>query len=226
MTTISGNFLTSQQYEQSKLVAPSDDEALGRDAFLKLLTTQLQNQDPLNPMENEAFVSQLAEFSSVEGIKGMQASLETMVTSMRSDQLLSGANLVGRSVGLGSTDVRAAGGLNTELEIDLAQTSSNVSLQVISNTTGQIVYQGDLGPQTAGTVKASWPGVDTAGNDLPIGSYSFMAVSETNGRRIEQPIAAVSRVKSVVWNPATQNINLDLSSGASVAMNEIDRIST
>jgi flagellar basal-body rod modification protein FlgD len=226
MTTISGNFLTSQQYEQSKLVAPSDDEALGRDAFLKLLTTQLQNQDPLNPMENEAFVSQLAEFSSVEGIKGMQASLETMVTSMRSDQLLSGANLVGRSVGLGSTDVRAAGGLNTELEIDLAQTSSNVSLQVISNTTGQIVYQGDLGPQTAGTVKASWPGVDTAGNDLPIGSYSFMAVSETNGRRIEQPIAAVSRVNSVVWNPATQNINLDLSSGASVAMNEIDRIST
>jgi flagellar basal-body rod modification protein FlgD len=226
MTAISGNFLTSQQYEQSKFVAPSDDEALGRDAFLKLLTTQLQNQDPLNPMENEAFVSQLAEFSSVEGIKGMQASLETMVTSMRSDQLLSGANLVGRSVGLGSTDVRAAGGLNTELEIDLAQTSSNVSLQVISNTTGQIVYQGDLGPQTAGTVKASWPGVDTAGNDLPIGSYSFMAVSETNGRRIEQPIAAVSRVKSVVWNPATQNINLDLSSGASVAMNEIDRIST
>lgn len=226
MTTISANFLTSQQYEQSKLMAPTEDEALGRDAFLKLLTTQLQNQDPLNPMENEAFVSQLAEFSSVEGIKGMQQSLETMVTSMRSDQLLSGANLVGRSVGLGSTDVRAAGGLNTELEIELDQPSSNVSLQVISNATGQIVYQGDLGPQSAGTVNTTWSGTDDAGNPLPVGSYSFMAVSETNGRRIEQPIAAVSQVKSVVWNPATQNINLDLSSGASVAMSEIDRIST
>lgn len=226
MTTISANFLTSQQYEQSKLMAPTEDEALGRDAFLKLLTTQLQNQDPLNPMENEAFVSQLAEFSSVEGIKGMQQSLETMVTSMRSDQLLSGANLVGRSVGLGSTDVRAAGGLNTELEIELDQPSSNVSLQVISNATGQIVYQGDLGPQSAGTVNTTWSGTDDAGNPLPVGSYSFMAVSETNGRRIEQPIAAVSSVTSVVWNPATQNINLDLSSGASVAMSEIDRIST
>lgn len=226
MTTINANFLTSQQYEQSKLMAPTEDEALGRDAFLKLLTTQLQNQDPLNPMENEAFVSQLAEFSSVEGIKGMQQSLETMVTSMRSDQLLSGANLVGRSVGLGSTDVRAAGGLNTELEIELDQPSSNVSLQVISNATGQIVYQGDLGPQSAGTVNTTWSGTDDAGNPLPVGSYSFMAVSETNGRRIEQPIAAVSQVKSVVWNPATQNINLDLSSGASVAMSEIDRIST
>jgi len=226
MTTISANFLTSQQYEQSKLVAPSEEEALGRDAFLKLLTTQLQNQDPLNPMENEAFVSQLAEFSSVEGIKGMQESLETMVTSMRSDQLLSGANLVGRSVGLGNTDVRAAGGLNTELQIELDQPASNVSLQVISNTTGEIVYQGDLGPQWAGTVYTRWSGTDDAGNNLPVGSYSFIAVSENNGRRIEQPIAAVSRVTSVVWNPATQTINLDLSSGDSVAMSEIDRIST
>lgn len=226
MTTISANFLTSQQYEQSKLVAPSEEEALGRDAFLKLLTTQLQNQDPLNPMENEAFVSQLAEFSSVEGIKGMQESLETMVTSMRSDQLLSGANLVGRSVGLGNTDVRAAGGLNTELQIELDQPASNVSLQVISNTTGEIVYQGDLGPQSAGTVNTRWSGTDDAGNNLPVGSYSFIAVSENNGRRIEQPIAAVSRVTSVVWNPATQTINLDLSSGDSVAMSEIDRIST
>lgn len=226
MTTISANFLTSQQYEQSKLVAPSEEEALGRDAFLKLLTTQLQNQDPLNPMENEAFVSQLAEFSSVEGIKGMQESLETMVTSMRSDQLLSGANLVGRSVGLGNTDVRAAGGLNTELQIELDQPASNVSLQVISNTTGEIVYQGDLGPQSAGTVNTRWSGTDDAGNNLPVGSYSFIAVSENNGRRIEQPIAAVSRVTSVIWNPATQTINLDLSSGDSVAMSEIDRIST
>lgn len=226
MTTISANFLTSQQYEQSKLVAPSEEEALGRDAFLKLLTTQLQNQDPLNPMENEAFVSQLAEFSSVEGIKGMQESLETMVTSMRSDQLLSGANLVGRSVGLGNTDVRAAGGLNTELQIELDQPASNVSLQVISNTTGEVVYQGDLGPQSAGTVNTRWSGTDDAGNNLPVGSYSFIAVSENNGRRIEQPIAAVSRVTSVVWNPATQTINLDLSSGDSVAMSEIDRIST
>ena len=226
MTTISANFLTSQQYEQSKLMAPTEDEALGRDAFLKLLTTQLQNQDPLNPMENEAFVSQLAEFSSVEGIKGMQESLETMVTSMRSDQLLSGANLVGRSVGLGNTDVRAAGGLNTELQIELDQPASNVSLQVISNTTGQLVYQGDLRPQPAGTLNTMWSGTDDTGKPLPVGSYSFMAVSENNGRRIEQPTAAVSRVTSVVWNPATQTINLDLSSGASVAMSEIDRIST
>jgi flagellar basal-body rod modification protein FlgD len=75
-------------------------------------------------------------------------------------------------------------------------------------------------------VNTTWSGTDDAGNPLPVGSYSFMAVSETNGRRIEQPIAAVSRVTSVVWNPATQNINLDLSSGASVAMSEIDRIST
>lgn len=82
MTTINNNILTTSQYQQNNLMAPADNDMLGRDAFLRLLTTQLQNQDPLSPMENEAFVAQLAQFSSVEGIKGMQASLETMVGSM------------------------------------------------------------------------------------------------------------------------------------------------
>ena len=65
------------------------EQELGRDAFLKLLTTQLTNQSPLDPMDNEAFVAQLAQFSSVEGIKGMQASLENMVSGMRQEQMVS-----------------------------------------------------------------------------------------------------------------------------------------
>ena len=68
-------YLTSDQYADQQMMANSGDDELGRDAFLTLLTTQLTNQNPLDPMDNEAFVAQLAQFSSVEGIKGMQTSL-------------------------------------------------------------------------------------------------------------------------------------------------------
>lgn len=91
-------FLTSDQYlEQQKTVKYGEDE-LGKDAFLTLFTAQLQNQNPLDPMANEAFVSQLAQFSSLEGIKGMQGSLDNMVSGMRQDQMVAGANLVGKKV--------------------------------------------------------------------------------------------------------------------------------
>ena len=79
------SFLTTDQYEEQQMQALTQEDALGRDAFLKLLTTQLTNQNPLDPMDNEAFVAQLAQFSSVEGIKGMQTSLEQMVSGMRQD---------------------------------------------------------------------------------------------------------------------------------------------
>ena len=65
---------TTDMLEEQKMKAAAEEETLGRDAFLTLFTTQLKNQNPLDPMGNEAFVAQLAQFSQVEGIKGMQNS--------------------------------------------------------------------------------------------------------------------------------------------------------
>ena len=98
MTAID-SILTTEQYQAqqaSEMYKSSDDgDMLGRDAFLQLFTAQLKNQNPLDPMENEAFVAQLAQFSSVEGIKGMQASLERLVGNLREQSLLTGSSLVG-----------------------------------------------------------------------------------------------------------------------------------
>ena len=96
------SILTTEQYrtqQANAIYKDSDDrDMLGRDAFLQLFTAQLKNQNPLDPMENEAFVAQLAQFSSVEGIKGMQSSLETLVGNLREQSLLSGSTLVGKRV--------------------------------------------------------------------------------------------------------------------------------
>ena len=77
--------------------APNNDE-LGRQEFLKLLTTQLQNQNPLDPMKNEQFVAQLAQFSTLEATLSMSGSLDNFVTSRKENDVLQASNLIGRSV--------------------------------------------------------------------------------------------------------------------------------
>ena len=84
--------LTKREYDESQLLKSSEDE-LDRSAFLTLLTTQLQNQNPLDPMKNEAFVAQLAQFSQLEGITNMSTSLNDVADVIRSDRIMSGANL-------------------------------------------------------------------------------------------------------------------------------------
>ena len=73
-------------------------EELDRNAFLKLFTTQLQNQDPLEPVKNEAFIAQLAQFSTLEATTSMSDSLQQFITDQRSDGLMRGAALIGKSV--------------------------------------------------------------------------------------------------------------------------------
>ena len=105
------NFLTSETYKtQQEAKLFSNEESLGRDAFLTLFTTQLKNQNPLDPLENEAFVSQLAQFSSLEAMKGMQSSLEDVSSKLRNEQFLVGASLLGKSVSLESGLVTAGEG--------------------------------------------------------------------------------------------------------------------
>ena len=87
--------LTKREHEEAQLFRSSEDE-LDRTAFLKLLTTQLQNQNPLDPMKNEAFVAQLAQFSQLEGITNMSTSLSDVANVIRSDRILAGSNLIGK----------------------------------------------------------------------------------------------------------------------------------
>ena len=91
---------TTEQYKEQQMKENSEKDALGRDAFLTLFTTQLKNQNPLDPMGNEAFVAQLAQFSQVEGIKGMQGSMEELVSTVKAEQMFAGSNLVGKRVAI------------------------------------------------------------------------------------------------------------------------------
>jgi flagellar basal-body rod modification protein FlgD len=82
------NIMTTERLLEKKYEPQTTDQALGRDAFLKLFTTQLKSQDPLSPMANEAFVSQLAQFSSLESMKAMQGAIEDMSQGMQKERMI------------------------------------------------------------------------------------------------------------------------------------------
>jgi flagellar basal-body rod modification protein FlgD len=217
-------FLTSDQYlEQQKTVKYGEDE-LGQDAFLTLFTAQLQNQNPLDPMANEAFVSQLAQFSSLEGIKGMQGSLDNMVSGMRQDQMVAGANLVGKKVQVAGGHFTGGNGEITQGSINLDRGAESIIFSVYNPTTGELIYRDTQGGKLPGRAELNWNGRDRSGAIVPEGSYMMAASAVVNGKLETVPVTTMADVKSVSWDPNAQQITLEVGDGVFVALAEIERI--
>ena len=181
-TLTASSFATTAQYANQQNAGMASEDDLGRDAFLTLLTTQLTNQSPLDPMDNEAFVAQLAQFSSVEGIKGMQTSLEDMVSGMRQDQMMSGANLVGKKVSVEGGYFFGGNGQTSSGTINLPNGADSVVLSVYDGETGDLIYQETQGSKDPGTVALDWNGLNSEGESVQSGSYVMTASAPRMGK--------------------------------------------
>ena len=220
----SSSFLTTDQYADQQMAALSDEEELGRDAFLTLLTTQLTNQNPLDPMDNEAFVAQLAQFSSVEGIKGMQTSLESMVTGMRQEQMLTGANLVGKKVAVQGGYFDGGNGQISQGSIDLPNGAESVIFSVYDPVSGDLVFRETQGAQLPGRMDLNWNGYNREGELAANGSYVMSASIVRNGKLEAAPVTTMAQVKSVSWDPEAQELSLEVGDGDFVTLAEVERI--
>ena len=220
----SSSFLTTDQYAEDQLAALSGEDELGRDAFLTLLTTQLTNQNPLDPMDNEAFVAQLAQFSSVEGIKGMQASLETMVGGMREEQMLTGANLVGKKVAVQGGFFDGGNGAMSQGSIDLPNGAETVIFSVYDPTSGDLIFRDTQGAQMPGRLNLNWNGRDRHGDLAASGSYVMNASIVRDGKLEATPVTTMAQVKSVSWDPETQELSLEVGDGDFVTQAAVERI--
>ncbi|HAU68516.1 MAG TPA: hypothetical protein DCW52_08980 [Gammaproteobacteria bacterium] len=224
-STISSSFLTTAKYASQQSIASSEQDDLGRDAFLTLLTTQLNNQDPLDPMDNEAFVAQLAQFSSVEGIKGMQSSLEDMVSGMRQDQMMAGASLVGKKVAIEGGLFPGGNGVTTEGSVNLKSGADAVIVNIYDRSTGDLVSSETLGSQMPGDLEVSWGGISSTGEMAPPGNYLMSVSAVLNGQQQPVPVSTFSPVKSVKWDPSTQQLSVEIGDGNFVPLSSIERIS-
>lgn len=144
---------------------------LGKDDFLKLLVTQLQNQDPLNPTDNTEFVAQLAQFSSLEGITNLNTSMDGISSGMSALKNSNSANLIGRSVKAEGSDFLYAGAPVT-VGYDLTGAASRVRVSVF-DASGKLVRTMDAGAQASGLHDIAWDGTDNSGLNAPNGYYEF-----------------------------------------------------
>jgi flagellar basal-body rod modification protein FlgD len=148
----------------------SADAAMGKDAFLKLLVTQLENQDPLNPTENTEFVAQLAQFSSLEGIQNLNTSLGDMKGGIDALQQFGSASVIGRNAKAeGSAFIYD--GTPEKLGFSLGANAASATL-VITEPSGKVVKEIDLGKLKAGYNEAEWNGAGKSGQ-ADHGLYSF-----------------------------------------------------
>jgi len=130
-------------------------DKLGQADFLKLMTTQLQNQDPFAPMENAEFIAQMAQFSTVTGITEISESLKGMSGQLSEFRIATAANMLGHSVLVpGSTAYPDSdGSVSGAIDIPAASGSTNI---VYRSEAGEILHTQELGAQSAGLVGFSW----------------------------------------------------------------------
>jgi len=171
-------------------------EGLGQDAFLELMLTQIKHQDPLNPMESGDFLSQIAQFGTVNGITELNKSFATLSSSLQSSQALQASTMVGNTVLVPGNKSELVTGGQVNGAIDLNSSSSNLVLNV-TDATGQNVRQIDLGSHTAGMTKFTWDGLDDSGNPLPEGTYTIEAAALVNNEAVAQSVLVNAKVDSV-----------------------------
>jgi len=187
------------------------------DTFLKMLTTQIQNQDPLNPMEATDFATQLATFSGVEQQVKTNEHLRNLGTGGALGGLAAHADWVGMSARVDGTV--AFEGSERLLHFDLPPDSARASL-VVSTPDGQEIRRRDISGQDSPYV---WDGRTASGEPLLAGTYKLTIESlDAAGRTSTSPVATYARIAEV--RAGSQGPELLLEDGRTVAPAEVSAL--
>ena len=166
------------------------------DTFLTLLTEQLQNQDPLNPMQSEEFVNQLVQFASVEQLIGSTQSLENILALQAADTRMASADFIGKEVTVSGTSAALKGG-EARWQYGLGRQAESVEISV-ADADGRIVRTYKNQPSAQGPHDFVWDGRDNSGNALAEGVYRIEVVAkDADGARMEVPVRVTGRVTGV-----------------------------
>lgn len=196
---------------------------LGQDAFLELMLTQIKHQDPLSPMESGDFLSQIAQFGTVNGITELNTSFASLSSSLQSSQALQASTMVGNTVLVpGNTSELVTGGQITGA-IDLDNSTTNLVMSIF-DASGQVVRQVDLGSHSAGMTKFTWDGLDNSGNPLPAGTYTIEAAAAVNGEAVAQSVLVHAKVDSVTLSKTGGEPLLNLNGLGTISISEVREI--
>lgn len=198
---------------------------LGGTDFLTLMLAQLKNQDPTSPVDSNTFLSQLAELSEVQGITSLNTSFSALSGSLTSNQALQASSLLGHQALVSSSTATIAANGTVSGAINVPQTTSQVVLN-ISDSSGALVGQINLGAQSAGLASFSWNGKEGDGSQAPAGTYTLSAqyAGSTSGGTAATTLVN-GTIESVSMGAGSTGLTLNVAGIGSVPFSSVQQVS-
>jgi flagellar basal-body rod modification protein FlgD len=213
-----GTSSTSSSADSSAAAAASQ---LGSQSyFLQLLVAQMNNQDPLNPMDSAQVTSQMAEINTVSGIQQLSTQLTQLLSSVSSSQTIQDASLVGQQVLVPGSTLNLANG-SAQGAVGLAQSATQVTV-TINNASGGEVRTLNLGAQPAGTANFSWDGNADNGAAVAAGQYSYTVTATSGGQSVQATSYSAGMVTAI--NPTSSGTNLTVAGLGSFSVSQVQQI--
>ncbi|QSI78747.1 MULTISPECIES: flagellar hook assembly protein FlgD [Niveibacterium] len=215
---VSSDLLNSLNGTTKKSSTSTD--AVSEDRFLTMLTTQLKNQDPMNPLDNSQMTSQLAQISTVDGLKKVNSTLESMLGTFQTNETMQAAAMVGRGVlvdgkGLQLYNGQALGG------VELASAADKVKVSIVDSS-GSEVANLDLGDLDAGSHVFTWDGKTSAGADAAAGNYTIKVSAVQGDKAVEATALQLGTVSSIVRG--AKGVDIEVGRLGMFSMSDIKRI--
>ncbi len=221
------NDIKGANYDDLGLGVPKTDKGdrqeLGQEQFFELMIAQLQNQDPIKPLESNEFMAQVAQFSQVASVQSMERSISNLAQSLQSSQALQASTMVGREVLVPSGNIRHEAGKATTGGIEVPASTGSLALE-ISKPSGEIVKRLELGHQSAGLVEFSWDGTDDSGAGVGEGTYVLNARADFDGAQEAVGTYVRAKVDSVTLDAQSPELILNLSGLGTVSMDMVKQI--
>jgi flagellar basal-body rod modification protein FlgD len=229
-TTSTNAYQTLMDSVNTRKTATASAISSTEDRFLKLLTTQLKNQDPMNPLDNAQMTSQLAQISTVSGIEKLNATLQTLLQGSQDSQTTQAAGLVGHAVMVPgnalvlSSTTSSSGTTSSPAAVgafELASAADNVTV-TIKDSNGLVVRTLTLGAQTSGLHDFAWDGKADGGAQAVDGSYTISVAANQGTNNVTATALTLGTVRSVV--SGTSGFTLDVGSLGAFTMDEVKQI--
>ncbi len=197
---------SSSAVQQALNITPAD--------FLQLITTQMQDQNPLQPSDPTQFLTQLEQMSEVSSMQSMQNSLSSLQTSLQSQQMANGTALIGQTV-LAPTDTAtldtSGGSINGALQTPSGATTMSVT---IKDSGGALINTINVKvPSQGGLANFTWDGTNTAGTAVPAGQYKITATAGNGSENITLSPLIQTKVQSVTVDSSTQGLDVNTENG-------------
>ena len=200
-----------------------------QDQFLKLLVTQLKNQDPLNPMQNAELTSQLAQISTVEGINNLKNTMLAISGQIDVSQSMNAVAMIGKGVLIPGSTVKV--GVDAEHPSERVVTPYGIDLQGdatkvqvrISDANGAVVRTMELGQKEAGVYTLDWDGKNDGGVAMEAGAYTVsISASDADGKKVSAEVLKYGQVKSVAYS--TNGLRLDMGLDGQTSMLDVRKV--